>query len=58
MVLPYAGVVVKLNRAVVLSGVAWIALISGLHAWLNLDLFRKVGPQAATTLKVGFLPVT
>jgi hypothetical protein len=47
-----------LKKAVVLGSVAWIALISGLHAWLNLGLFRKVGPQAATTMKVGFLPVT
>ena len=57
VVLDMVRVVVSLNRAVVLSSVMWIALLSGLHAWLNLDLFRK-GPQAATMLKVGFLPVT
>jgi len=48
----------SLKNSVLLGSVAWLVLISGLHAWLNLDLFRKVGPQAATTLKVGFLPVT
>ena len=48
----------SLRRTLVLSGVAWLALISGLHAWLNLGAFRKTGPRASTTLKVGFLPVT
>ena len=48
----------SLKKTVVLGSVAWLVLISGLHAWLNLDLFRKGGPQASTTLKVGFLPVT
>ena len=48
----------KLKNALVLGSVVWLALISGFHAWLNLGAFRKVGPQAATTLKVGFLPVT
>ena len=41
-----------------MGGVAWLALVSALHAWLNLGLLQKTGPQAATTLKVGFLPVT
>jgi hypothetical protein len=49
---------VSLKKAVLLGSVGWLTLISGLHAWLNLGLFRKVGPHAATTLKVGFLPVT
>ena len=48
----------SLKKTVVLGSVAWLVLITGLHAWLNLGLFRKTGPQAATTLKVGFLPVT
>ena len=48
----------SLKKAVLLGSVVWLVLISGLHAWLNLGVFRKVGPQAATTLKVGFLPVT
>jgi hypothetical protein len=47
-----------LGRTLVLGGVAWLALIAGLHAWLNLGLLRKTGPQSSTTLKVGFLPVT
>ena len=48
----------RLRRTLVLGSVAWLVLITGLHAWLNLDLFRKTGPRAATTMKVGFLPVT
>jgi hypothetical protein len=49
---------VSLKKTLVLGSLAWIAVISGLHAWLNLGLLRKTGPEAATTLKVGFLPVT
>ena len=48
----------NLRRTLVLGSVAWLVLIAGLHAWLNLGLLRKTGPQASTTLKVGFLPVT
>jgi hypothetical protein len=48
----------SLRRILILGSVAWLALITGLHAWLNLGLLRKSGPQASTTLKVGFLPVT
>ena len=47
-----------LRRTVVLGSLAWLAIITGLHAWLNLKLFRKTGTEAATTLKVGFIPVT
>ena len=48
----------SLKKTLVLGSLGWLALITGLHAWLNLGLLRKVGPQASTTLKVGFLPVT
>ncbi len=48
----------SLRKTLVLGSVAWLALISGLHAWLNLGVLQKTGPRAATTLKVGFLPVT
>ena len=48
----------SLKKTTVLGSLGWLVLISGLHAWLNLGFFRKTGPQAATTLKVGFLPVT
>jgi hypothetical protein len=48
----------SLRKTLVVGGVAWVALVSGLHSWLNLGLFRKTGPQASTMLKVGFLPVT
>jgi hypothetical protein len=49
---------VNLRKTLLLGTVAWVALISALHAWLNLGLFRPTGPQASTTFKVGFLPVT
>lgn len=46
-----------LKKAVLLSVLPWIAGISILHAWLNLDLFRE-GKGSAREFKVGFLPVT
>jgi hypothetical protein len=49
---------VSLHKTLALGSGAWLVLIIGLHSWLNLDLFRKTGPKASTTLKVGFLPVT
>jgi len=48
---------VSLKKTVSLSAVGWVALISGLHAGLNLDLFRKA-ERADQQFKVGFLPVT
>ena len=48
----------SLKKTLVLGTVGWLVLITGLHAWLNLGLFRSARTQAATTLKVGFLPVT
>jgi NitT/TauT family transport system substrate-binding protein len=47
----------SLKKAVLSGSLAWIVVISGLHAWLNLDLFRKKG-GAGGTFKVGYLPVT
>jgi NitT/TauT family transport system substrate-binding protein len=46
-----------LKKTVGLSALVWIAAISLLHAWLNLDLFRKEVTREGT-FKVGFLPVT
>lgn len=46
-----------LKKAVLFSVIPWIAGISILHAWLNLDLFRKT-KGSAQEFKVGFLPVT
>lgn len=40
-----------------IGSLAWILAISGLHAWLNLDLFRA-RETATRQFKVGFLPVT
>jgi hypothetical protein len=48
----------SLRKTLLVGSVGWLALITGLHAWLNLGLLRNTGPEAATTLKVGFLPVT
>ncbi len=47
-----------LKKTVLLGSLGWLGLITGLHAWLNLGLFRAERAQAATTFKVGFLPVT
>lgn len=47
----------SLKKAVFWGSLLWVAVISVLHAWLNLDLFRR-REVSAKTLKVGFLPVT
>ena len=47
----------SLSKAVLFWSAAWVVVISGLHAWLNLDLFRRA-PSASTQFRVGFLPVT
>ncbi len=47
----------SLKKAVIWGSLFWVAAISGLHAWLNLDLFRS-REASAKTFKVGFLPVT
>lgn len=47
----------SMKKALLLSVVPWILGISTLHAWLNLDVFRKK-QQSQAQFKVGFLPVT
>jgi len=47
----------SLKKAVLFGSLFWVATISLLHAWLNLDLFRPK-ETAGRTFKVGFLPVT
>jgi hypothetical protein len=47
----------SLRKTVTLSALGWVLLIGGLHAGLNLDLFRK-SERADQQFKVGFLPVT
>ncbi len=47
----------SMKKALLLTVVPWILCVSTLHAWLNLDLFRKK-PQSQAQFKVGFLPVT
>jgi len=46
-----------IRKSLALSLIPWLAGISLLHAWLNLDLFRRA-PSAEHSFKVGFLPVT
>ena len=48
----------SLHKTLALGSGAWLVLIIGLHLWLNMGLFQSKGAPAATTLKVGFLPVT
>ena len=47
----------SLKRAVLIGTGVWVVVITGLHAWLNLELFGRQEPQGRT-FKVGFLPVT
>jgi len=53
----YTRRLMSLKKTVGLTGVFWLALITILHAWLNLDLFRRTDASQGT-FKVGFLPVT
>ena len=48
------------SRALLLGTVAWVSLISFLHASLNWDLFdaARAERDARPKFKVGFLPVT
>jgi hypothetical protein len=46
-----------LRKSLLLSVIPWVAAISLLHAWLNLDLFRRA-TSGEHPFKVGFLPVT
>jgi len=46
----------KLAHAVSLATVGWLASISSLHAWLNVE--RRTIVDGAPSFRVGFLPVT
>ena len=50
----------SLRRTLILGLVAWTAVVSGLHAWLNLGLFdrRPARVGDARPFRVGFIPVT
>jgi NitT/TauT family transport system substrate-binding protein len=50
----------SLRRTVCLGAILWLAVITGLHAWLNLGLFdaRHVRVGDAKPFRVGFIPVT
>ena len=45
------------KKAVLTGTLLWVVFISGMHAWLNLGVFRKV-ERPEQSFKVGFLPVT
>lgn len=49
-----------MKRWLVLSALAWIAVVTVLHLWLNLGAFRRRPGQAqdGQEFRVGFLPVT
>jgi hypothetical protein len=50
-----------MRRTVILGSFGWVAAISLLHGWLNLDLFDRHArrrPGDARPFRVGFLPVT
>lgn len=44
------------NRTVFVFSGAWILVITLLHCWLNLGVFKTSPPKGS--FKVGFLPVT
>jgi hypothetical protein len=46
----------KLTTTVSIVAAAWLATISTLHSWLNLEASRAV--DAGPSFRVGFLPVT
>ncbi|MEO2093385.1 MAG: hypothetical protein ABGY71_04895 [bacterium] len=53
-----------MKRAIIISAISWLALISVLHIWLNIGFERlardfqvNLGNERAE-LVVGFLPVT
>lgn len=51
----------SLKRTVLLAALVWMALITGLHLALNLNVnfpFRQKTEQAQSKFRVGFLPVT
>ncbi len=48
----------SLKKTVILFAVCWIAVISLLHAGLNLHVFQGPWIRVAKPFKVGFLPVT
>jgi hypothetical protein len=45
------------KKAVLTGSLLWVVFIAGMHAWLNLSIFRKM-ESGEHSFKVGFLPVT
>jgi NitT/TauT family transport system substrate-binding protein len=48
-------------KRIVLGLVAWVAAITGLHAWLNVDwaaILNDVLPDGRRRLNVAYVPVT
>ena len=50
-----------MSKKAILCVLAWIGLISGLHAWVNVDwssLLNDRLPEAQRKLNVAYIPVT
>lgn len=48
-------------KRIILILTAWVAAITGLHAWLNVDwksLFNEYLPEGERKLNVAYIPVT
>lgn len=58
---PFPASTMSLRTTICLAAVFWVALISGLHGWLNLNInpfaSAKSG-EVSDKFRVGFLPVT
>ncbi len=49
------------SRRIVLGTLGWLAGISGLHAWLNVDwaaILNDMKPEGQRKLHVAYIPVT
>ncbi len=50
----------SMRKVLILIAIAWLIVITVIHAWLNLHLFdsKRVGIDAHKKFRIGFLPVT
>ncbi len=46
------------RKTLILIAIGWLALITLVHAWLNLHLFDPKRATASNKIRIGFLPVT
>jgi NitT/TauT family transport system substrate-binding protein len=48
-------------KRIIMVVLAWVAVITGLHAWLNVEwssIFNDYLPEAQRKLNVAYIPVT